>query len=127
MFEQDFLEPFECERQQEQQHRSFRQLQSYMSLESIGGHLLRHVLNKRKSGTDEADLVTIYRDANLTWPIRMVGQRRLARKFNHAHNKLLIADLLLDMPNLSNDWSKSRTINKTFLPKRTIILFSMSI
>ncbi|XP_022172925.1 uncharacterized protein LOC111035564 [Myzus persicae] len=100
----DFLEPFECERQQEQQHRSFRQLQSYMSLESIGGHLLRHVLNKRKNGTDETDLVTMYRDTNLTWPIRMVSQRRLARKFNHATSKSLVADLLLDMPNLSNDW-----------------------
>ncbi|XP_060857498.1 uncharacterized protein LOC132935066 [Metopolophium dirhodum] len=100
----DFLEPFECERQQEQQHRSFRQLQSYMSLDSIGGHLLRDVLNKRKHGTDEADLMTIYRDANMTWPIRMVCQRRLARKFNHATSKSLVADLLLDMPNLSNDW-----------------------
>uniref|UniRef100_A0A2S2PQ52 Protein cortex n=1 Tax=Schizaphis graminum TaxID=13262 RepID=A0A2S2PQ52_SCHGA len=102
--ESDFLEPFECERQQEQQHRAFRQLQSYMSLESIGGHLLRHVLNQRNNGSDKIDLSTVYRDVDLTWPIRMVGQRRLARKSNHATKKSLVADLLLDMPNLSNDW-----------------------
>ncbi|XP_025198394.1 uncharacterized protein LOC112596804 [Melanaphis sacchari] len=100
----DFLEPFECERQQEQRHRAFRQLQSYMSLESTDGHLLRHVLNKRNNDADKLDLVTVYRDVDLTWPIRMVGQRRLARKFNHINKKSLAADLLLDMPNLSNDW-----------------------
>ncbi|CAH1731606.1 unnamed protein product [Aphis gossypii] len=102
--ESDFLEPFECERQQEQKHRAFRQLQSYMSLESTGGHLLRHVLKERNSSADKIDLATLYRDVDLTWPIRMVDKRRLARKSNQATNKSLVADLLLDMPNLSNDW-----------------------
>ncbi|KAF0753016.1 Protein cortex [Aphis craccivora] len=101
--ESEFLEPFECERQQEQKHRAFRQLQSYMSLDSTGGHLLRHVLKECNNSADKIDLATLYRDVDLTWPIRMVGKRRLARKSNQTTNKSLVADLLLDMPNLSND------------------------
>jgi hypothetical protein len=42
-------------------------------------------------------------DSDLGWPIRMIRQRLFARKSNH-NTKSLVADLLLDMPDLSNDW-----------------------
>lgn len=42
--------------------------------------------------------------SDMSWPTRMVQQRHAARKSNYT--KTLTADLLLDMPNLSNHWSE---------------------
>lgn len=101
------MEPFECGRQQEKQRRAFRQLQSYMSLEFYGGHLLRNLSNEHDEDEYQNYLIGS-QISDLTWPIRMVRQRLLARKSNHT-NKNFAADLLLDMPNLTHDWS---TLNK---------------
>lgn len=114
VIEQDFLEPFECGRQQEQQCRAFRQLQSYMSLEFNGGHLLRRLMNERDENEYQQRLIDS-QNSELTWPIRMVRQRLLARKKSNHTNKYLTADLLLDMPNLTNDWSTLNTFKSYFM------------
>lgn len=97
------MEPFECKRQQEQQTRAFRQLQSYMSLRLNCGHLLEPLIYAWKDKKHHCDIENyLNKDEDMKWPIRMVNQRRLARK---SVTKTPIADLLLDMPNLSNNWS----------------------
>lgn len=102
---QDFLEPFECERQREQQHRAFRQIQSHMSFELDGGYLLGSMSRPSHDEKDFRNQIIHLRDDELTWPIRMVRERRLARKSGY-FTKNLGTDLLLDMPNLSNDWGR---------------------
>lgn len=97
------MEPFECERLKEQQHRVFRQLQSYMSFEYNGGHLLRYIGVHGDDGYQQF-LIDSQVDYNITWPLRVVRERHLARKMYCATRKLS-ADILLDMPNLSSDWS----------------------
>lgn len=93
---QTFMEPYQCKRQQEQRCRAFRQLQSYMSMES-GGYMLPRMSD------DTLDLrIGVKVDSDVEWPLRMIRQRQLARKSNH-NTQNLVADLL-DMPDLSNDW-----------------------
>lgn len=97
------MEPFDCERQQEQQTRAFRQLKSFMSLRLDGGHLLGPLMNARKYEKYHRNIESyLNKDEDMKWPIRMANQRRLARK---SVAKTLVADLLLDMPNLSHNWS----------------------
>lgn len=99
---QDFLEPFECERQQEQQRRVFDQLLRFMSLKSDVLQTSAYEEHDRyRNGFAAADSADF---SDMTWPTRMVQQRHAARKFNYT--KTLTADLLLDMPNLSNHWSE---------------------
>lgn len=108
------MEPFECERQQEQQTRAFRQLQSYMSLKLNGGHLLGPLINAWQVKKHPRDIESyLNNDEDMKWPIRMVDQRRLARK--SVTKTLNIADLLLDMPNLSNNWSMFKMLSNIIL------------
>lgn len=102
------MEPFECERQQEQQTRAFRQLQSYMSLRLDGGHLLGPLINAWIYEKHNRNIENyLNKGEDMKWPVRMVNQRRLARK---SIPKTRIADLLLDMPNLSHNWSMLKTL-----------------
>lgn len=74
-----------------------------MSLEYNGGHLLRYT--GVQNGDGHQYLFTNFQiDDSITWPIRMVRERHVARK-TYCATKKLSADLLLDMPNLSNNWS----------------------
>lgn len=99
-----FLEPFQCKRLEEQRCRAFRQLQSYLSLEFCGSHILPRVLDNVQRKIEYLRYeINPDMDSDMGWPIRMVRQRLLARKSNH-NTKNFVADTLLDMPDLSNDW-----------------------
>lgn len=102
---QVFLEPFQCKRLQEQRCRAFRQLQSYLSLELDGGHLLPRVSSDGEHCKTHVrhDGIGAGADSDAGWPVRMVRQRMLARKSDR-NAKDIFPDILLDMPDLSNDW-----------------------
>ncbi|VVC27123.1 WD40/YVTN repeat-like-containing domain,WD40 repeat, conserved site [Cinara cedri] len=101
--ESGFLESFECERRDEQQRRAYRQLEAYMSPELNGGHLLRHLRTAADDENGYKHRLAAAASDNLAWPVRMVGQRSLARKTN-VNSPTYAADLLLDMPNLTDCW-----------------------
>lgn len=84
-------------------------MQSLISSEDNGGHLLYPLLvgNKHKEFSDQRHFTNSQDD--MTWPTRMVQRRHFARKFNHI-SKTLDADQMLEMPNLSDDWSMLITL-----------------
>lgn len=82
-----------------------------MSFESNDLHLWQSLLNKRDEKSEyQHYLVANSKFSDLTWPIRMVRQRRLIRKSTYS-TRSHSADLLLDMPNLSKDWSEFEMLN----------------
>lgn len=99
------MEPYEYERQREQRGRAYHQLQSMISLAFNNGHLLKPLLGTNEQNKyNQRCLNTNTKNNDMTWPIRMVHHRHFARKLNH-NPKTFDADQMLDMPNLSDDWS----------------------